>query len=127
MFKLALQNRNYEQVIQMIKGSALCGAAIIAYLQQKGYPEVALHFVADEHTRFNLALQCGNIEVALAAAQALDEKDKWYRLGECCCCCVLAKAMSGCTCQTCLAQDHYRLCRFSFEALPLVTSPTHSG
>ena len=25
--------------------------------------------------------QCGNIEVALAAAQALDDKDTWYRLG----------------------------------------------
>jgi hypothetical protein len=45
-------------------------------------PQVALHFVADEATRFNLALQCGNIEVALAAAQALDNKDTWYKLGE---------------------------------------------
>ena len=45
--------------------------------------QVALHFVADEPTRFNLALQCGNIEVALAAAQALDKKDTWYKLGEC--------------------------------------------
>jgi coatomer protein complex subunit alpha (xenin) len=44
--------------------------------------QVALHFVADEPTRFNLALQCGNIEVALQAAQALDKKDTWYKLGE---------------------------------------------
>jgi Coatomer WD associated region len=43
--------------------------------------QVALHFVSDEPTRFDLALQCGNIEVALAAAQALDERDVWYRLG----------------------------------------------
>lgn len=49
--------------------------------QAKGYPEVALHFVADERTRFTLALACGNIEVALQAAQALDERDTWYRLG----------------------------------------------
>jgi hypothetical protein len=28
------------QVISMIKSSALCGSAIIAYLQAKGYPEV---------------------------------------------------------------------------------------
>ncbi len=34
-----------------------------SYLQAKGYPEVALHFVRDERTRFNLAVQCGNIEV----------------------------------------------------------------
>jgi|AntAceMinimDraft_5_1070358.scaffolds.fasta_scaffold17953_1 hypothetical protein len=29
----------------MIRGNALCGQSIIAYLQQKGFPEVALHFV----------------------------------------------------------------------------------
>jgi hypothetical protein len=68
---------------------------LLHYLQQLGFitldptlllscpaSQVALHFVADEPTRFNLALQCGNIEVALAAAQALDKKDTWYKLGE---------------------------------------------
>jgi hypothetical protein len=29
----------------MIKSGSLCGQSIIAYLQQKGFPEVALHFV----------------------------------------------------------------------------------
>ena len=38
-------------------------------LQEKGYPEVALHFVRDERVRFNLAIECGNIEVALQSAQ----------------------------------------------------------
>lgn len=37
--------------------------AIIGYLQKKGFPEVALQFVKDEKTRFNLAVECGNIEV----------------------------------------------------------------
>jgi len=31
--------------------------------------QVALHFVSDEQTRFNLAVECGNIEIALQAAQ----------------------------------------------------------
>jgi hypothetical protein len=57
-------------VLGLIRSGGLCGAALIAYLQAKGYPEVALHFVADERTRFSLALACGNIEVALQAAQA---------------------------------------------------------
>jgi coatomer protein complex subunit alpha (xenin) len=35
----------------------------------------------DERTRFNLALECGNIEVALASAQELDDKDTWHKLG----------------------------------------------
>lgn len=57
------------------------GQAVIAYLQQKGFPEVALHFVKDERTRFNLALESGNIQIAVASAKEIDEKDHWYRLG----------------------------------------------
>ena len=41
----------------MVKESNLIGQSIIAYLQQKGYPEIALHFVKDEKTRFALALE----------------------------------------------------------------------
>lgn len=81
MFKLALIQRKYDEVKIMIRDSQLCGQSIIAYLQQKGFPEVALHFVKDERTRFNLAIECGNIEVALNSAHEIDEKDFWYRLG----------------------------------------------
>lgn len=63
MFKLALMQRKFDQVLSMIRNSQLTGQSIIAYLQQKGFPEVALHFVKDERTRFNLAIECGNIEV----------------------------------------------------------------
>lgn len=49
----------------MVRNAKLVGQSIIAYLQKKGYPEVALHFVKDEKTRFSLALECGNIEVRL--------------------------------------------------------------
>ena len=69
IFKLALMQRKFDQVLAMIKGSQLCGQSIIAYLQSKGFPEVALHFVQDERTRFMLAIECGNIEVALRSAQ----------------------------------------------------------
>lgn len=51
----------------MVRNAKLVGQSIIAYLQKKGYPEVALHFVKDEKTRFSLALECGNIEVRLGA------------------------------------------------------------
>lgn len=47
----------------MVRNAKLVGQSIIAYLQKKGYPEVALHFVKDEKTRFSLALECGNLEV----------------------------------------------------------------
>uniref|UniRef100_A0AAX7VIS8 Coatomer subunit alpha n=1 Tax=Astatotilapia calliptera TaxID=8154 RepID=A0AAX7VIS8_ASTCA len=81
-FKLALVNRKYDEVLHMVRNAKLVGQSIIAYLQKKGYPEVALHFVKDEKTRFSLALECGNIEVALEAAKALDERSCWERLGE---------------------------------------------
>ncbi|XP_072962023.1 coatomer subunit alpha-1-like [Typha angustifolia] len=81
IFKLALLRKRYDHVMSMIKNSQLCGQAVIAYLQQKGFPEVALHFVKDERTRFNLALESGNIQIAVASAKEIDEKDHWYRLG----------------------------------------------
>ena len=66
----------------MVRNAKLVGQSIIAYLQQKGYPEVALHFVKDEKTRFALALECSNIEAALEAAKGLDDKECWEKLGE---------------------------------------------
>jgi len=81
-FKLALINRKYEEVLHMVRNAKLVGQSIIAYLQQKGYPEVALHFVKDEKTRFGLALECSNIEAALEAAKGLDNKECWEKLGE---------------------------------------------
>ncbi|XP_052192325.1 coatomer subunit alpha-1-like [Diospyros lotus] len=81
IFKLSLMKKKYDHVMSMIRNSQLCGQAMIAYLQQKGFPEVALHFVKDERTRFNLALESGNIQIAVASAKEIDEKDHWYRLG----------------------------------------------
>ncbi|XP_031494258.1 coatomer subunit alpha-1-like [Nymphaea colorata] len=81
VFKLSLLRKKYDNVMSMIRNSQLCGQAMIAYLQQKGFPEVALHFVRDERTRFNLALESGNIQIAVASAKEIDEKDHWYRLG----------------------------------------------
>lgn len=81
-FKLALINRKYDEVLRMVRTSNLVGQSIIAYLQKKGYPEVALHFVKDDKTRFALALECGNIEVALESAKTLDDKTCWEKLAE---------------------------------------------
>lgn len=80
-FKAALAERRYDAVISMIRTGQLCGQAIIAYLQEKGYPEVALYFVKDERMRFNLAVECGNVEVALQSARELDDAETWTRLG----------------------------------------------
>jgi hypothetical protein len=99
-FKLALIARKYDEVLSIIRSSNLVGQAIIAYLQKKGYPEVrphsvprlrrggvtslglqiALHFVRDDRTRFNLAVECGNLTVALECAMAIDKEDCWQTL-----------------------------------------------
>ncbi|KAI9472141.1 MAG: coatomer protein alpha subunit [Benjaminiella poitrasii] len=80
-FKLALLKKQYEEVLQIIRTSNLVGQSIIAYLQKKGYPEIALHFVRDDKTRFELALECGNLDVALETAKVMNKPDNWNKLG----------------------------------------------
>ena len=53
-FKLALVKRNYDEMLNIIKTSSLVGQSIISYLQKKGYPEIALQFVQDPQTRFEI-------------------------------------------------------------------------
>lgn len=79
-FKLALVKRNYDEMLNIIKTSSLVGQSIIAYLQKKGYPEIALQFVQDPQTRFELAIECGNLEVAVEMAKQLDRPKLWQRL-----------------------------------------------
>lgn len=80
-FKLALVKRNYDEMLQIIKNSNLVGQSIISYLQKKGYPEIALQFVQDPQTRFELAIECGNLEVAVEMAKEIDRPKLWTRLG----------------------------------------------
>lgn len=42
-FKLALLRNNHEEMLYIIRTSNLLGQSIIAYLQQKGFPEVGSH------------------------------------------------------------------------------------
>ncbi|KPM37452.1 putative coatomer subunit alpha [Neonectria ditissima] len=79
-FKLALVKRNYEEMLYIIQNSSLVGQSIISYLQKKGYPEIALQFVQDPTTRFDLAVECGNLDVAVEMAKELDKPKFWSRL-----------------------------------------------
>lgn len=88
-FKLALAKKQYGKVMHMVKHSRLCGRAIVGYLQSKGFPEVALHFVREPRTRFRLALACGNIDAAIECALTLENqgeskdggRETWGQLG----------------------------------------------
>ncbi|KAJ3516748.1 hypothetical protein NLJ89_g923 [Agrocybe chaxingu] len=81
-FKLALLKNNYEEMLYIIKTSTLLGQSIIAYLQQKGFPEIALHFVQDTNTRFELAIECGNLDVAMETAKTINRPECWERLAQ---------------------------------------------
>ncbi|KAJ6495248.1 coatomer WD associated region-domain-containing protein [Mycena sanguinolenta] len=81
-FKLALLKNNYEEMLYIIRTSTLLGQSIIAYLQQKGFPEIALHFVQDTNTRFELALECGNLDAAMETAKTIDRPECWDRLAQ---------------------------------------------
>ena len=94
-FKLAVEMQKYSLVMEMVQHSRLCGKAIVGYLQSKGFPEVALHFVREPRTRFQLALACGDIETGMEAAFALEHqleasgsdptaaREVWSELGQC--------------------------------------------
>lgn len=69
-------------MLYIIRTSNLVGQSIIAYLQKKGYPEIALHFVQDKTTRFDLAIECGNLDVALETAHAIAKEECWNRLAQ---------------------------------------------
>ncbi|KAF9010173.1 coatomer subunit alpha-2 [Cyathus striatus] len=81
-FKLALLKNNYEEMLYIIRTSTLMGQSIIAYLQQKGFPEIALHFVQDTNTRFELAIECGNLDVAMETAKEINRPECWERLAQ---------------------------------------------
>lgn len=81
-FKLALQKGNSEQIEYLIANSNLVGQAIIAYLREKGHSAIALQFVKDPSSRFDLALECANLDIAWEAAECLDSSEIWNKLAD---------------------------------------------
>ncbi|KAJ1737985.1 hypothetical protein LPJ68_005922, partial [Coemansia sp. RSA 1086] len=81
-FKLALLQHNHDKVVAIIRNSNLVGQSIIAYLQKTGYPEIALHFVRDDTARFELALECGDMDIALETAKAIDKPAYWHKFSQ---------------------------------------------
>lgn len=79
-FKLSLVKKNYSEMLDIIRNSSLVGQSVISYVQKKGYPEIALQFVQDPTTRFELALECGNLDVAVEMAKELDKPALWMKL-----------------------------------------------
>lgn len=81
-FKKALVNKNFPEVLRIIKNSNLVGQNIISYLQKSGFPDIALQFVQEPQTRFDLAIEHGDLSIAFEEAQKLDNAAAWERLGK---------------------------------------------
>ncbi|PHJ21160.1 coatomer subunit alpha, partial [Cystoisospora suis] len=82
LFKLALHRKQFSQVALFVRNGQLCGNTLIAYLKNKGYPEVALEFLTDKKARFHLALELGSLDDALVAAQEINDKNAWQLLAK---------------------------------------------
>ncbi|KAF8277023.1 putative coatomer alpha subunit [Trypanosoma cruzi] len=81
-FKLKLQQQAYRDVIKIIHRKQLQGQALVGYLHKHGHSEIALHFVTEPFTRFNLAVECGALEIAKSTAMELNQASVWRRLAE---------------------------------------------
>lgn len=44
--------------------------------------QIALHFVQDKNTRFDLAIECGNLDVAFETAKVINRSECWERLAQ---------------------------------------------
>eukprot|EP01059_Diplonema_ambulator_P025038 TRINITY_DN42020_c0_g1_i1.p1 TRINITY_DN42020_c0_g1~~TRINITY_DN42020_c0_g1_i1.p1 ORF type:complete len:1248 (+),score=523.71 TRINITY_DN42020_c0_g1_i1:55-3798(+) len=80
--KLALLNERWNEVLKIVKSTRIYGQALVSYLQQRGFPEVAMHFVKDPKIRFKLAVDCGNLDDALECAEQLKDDASWNKLAQ---------------------------------------------
>lgn len=81
-FKMALQQEKFKDVLKLIQARKIHGQALVAYLHKQGFPEVAMHFVQDPVLRFNLAVECGTLDVAKQCATEINDAESWRRLAE---------------------------------------------
>lgn len=82
LFKLALLQGDQDRVMHMIANANLMGQSIISYLRQNGYAELALGFVQEPASRFELSIECCDLESAFEAAKKLDRAEIWNRLAD---------------------------------------------
>jgi coatomer protein complex subunit alpha (xenin) len=62
-FKISLFNKNYDDVVNILRSGAVFGMKAIENIQTSGFPDLSLKFVNDPKQKFYLALQSGKLEV----------------------------------------------------------------
>ena len=81
-FKLNLLNKNYENIVKMLKAGNVYGNKTVESIQNAGFPDLSMKFVVDPKQKFNLALKSGKLEEAKEAAETLKEKVYFDKLAE---------------------------------------------
>ncbi|CDJ35265.1 coatomer alpha subunit, putative [Eimeria mitis] len=82
LFRVALSRQDYMRVALLVRHGNLCGNALIGYLKEKGYSEIALEFLSDCKSKFLMSLEVGRMDEALEAAKALNDKAGWRLLAD---------------------------------------------
>ena len=77
---MALEQKHYREAIRVIRSSKVDSQAIIGYLKRNGFEDIALYFVTEPRARFNLAIRCGNLDIANECATQLNEPAIWNEL-----------------------------------------------
>ena len=81
-FKLNLLNKNYENIVKMLKAGNVYGNKTVESIQNAGFPDLSMKFVVDPKQKFNLALKSGKLDEAKEAAEILKEKVYFDKLAE---------------------------------------------
>eukprot|EP00659_Diplonema_papillatum_P021672 gene21672-33360_t len=81
-FKLALLGEKWGDLLKIVSKTKAHGQALVSYLQQRGFHEVAMCFVKDVKIKFDLAIQCGDLKEAQGCAEQINEESCWTRLAE---------------------------------------------
>jgi coatomer protein complex subunit alpha (xenin) len=81
-FKLALQQERFRDVLKIIQHRKMHGQALASHLHKTGHPDIAMHFVADPLIKFNLAVECGMMDVAKETAKEVNTRDTWQELAK---------------------------------------------
>lgn len=82
IFKVALEMNDLDTMVKIISSGVLIGQSVISYLHKNGYPQLALKYVKEPITRFELALECADMQTALDLAKTIDKEHCWKRLAD---------------------------------------------
>ena len=73
---------NLLEVKDILSKGSLHGNSIVSYLKEQGHSEIALFFEKDLKQRFNLAIACGNLQVAFDVAKEIKDSESFNKLAQ---------------------------------------------